>query len=146
MAKSDAKTRKAKTRSKQAMSDEHKSALAQGRHEGRVVRDYLDALRAAKPRRGRRRTAESIAKRLATIEEQLAVAAPVEELRLLQERRDLTAELETVDDDVDLASIEAAFVDLAASYSRRHGIAYATWREVGVSAQVLKQANIARST
>ena len=39
------------------MTDEHKAALAQGRSEGRAVRDYLDALRANKPKRGRKRTA-----------------------------------------------------------------------------------------
>jgi hypothetical protein len=42
------------------MSDEHKEALARGRHEGRVVREYLEALRATKPKRGRKRTPESI--------------------------------------------------------------------------------------
>ena len=39
------------------MSAEHKAALAQGRSEGKAVRDYLDALRANKPKRGRKRTA-----------------------------------------------------------------------------------------
>ena len=38
------------------MSDEHKAALAKGRMEGRVVRDYLEGLRATKPKRGRKRT------------------------------------------------------------------------------------------
>ena len=80
------------------MSEDHKSALAQGRHEGRVVRDYLQALRANKPRRGRRRTAASINARLETIGQQLETAAPIDELRLLQERRDLLDELGTVDD------------------------------------------------
>ena len=47
-----------------AMSDDHKAALAQGRHESRVVREYLEALKSTKPKRGRKRTAESIQKRL----------------------------------------------------------------------------------
>jgi len=127
------------------MSDEHKRALAQGRHEGRVVRDYLDALRASKARRGRRRTSDSINARLATIDQQIATSSPIDELRLLQLRRDLLAELTTVDDDIDIAGREAAFVEVAASYSERQGIAYASWREVGVPAQVLKRANISRS-
>ena len=42
------------------MTDEHKAALERGRAEGRVVRDYLEALRNSKPKRGRKRTPESI--------------------------------------------------------------------------------------
>jgi hypothetical protein len=42
------------------MSDEHKAALAEGRNQGRAVRRYLEALDAHKPRRGRKRTTESM--------------------------------------------------------------------------------------
>jgi hypothetical protein len=134
-----------KAAAKRSMSDDHKQALAQGRQEGRVVRDYLSALRAFKPRRGRRRTADSINARLATIEQQIVTASPIDELRLHQERRDLLAELATVDNDLDITNVEAAFVEVAASYSARHGISYASWREVGVPAHVLKRANLSRS-
>ena len=127
------------------MSDDHKAALAQGRSEGRAVREYLDALRANKPKRGRKRTPDSIKKRLATIDEQLETADPLGELRLIQERRDLAVELETMGDEVDLGAIENAFVEVASSYSARQGISYAAWREVGVPAAVLKRANITRS-
>ena len=61
----------AKSRKKTPMSAEHKAALAKGREEGRVVRQYLEALESTKPRRGRKRTPESIRKRLATIDNQL---------------------------------------------------------------------------
>ena len=88
------------------MSDDHKAALAQGRAEGRAVRDYLEALRANKPKRGRKRTPDSIKKRLAAIDEQLTTADAVTELRLMQERRDLTAELDSMGTPVDLASVE----------------------------------------
>ena len=47
------------------MSDEHKAALAEGRTQGRAVRNYLDALEATKPKRGRKRTPDSVKKRLA---------------------------------------------------------------------------------
>ena len=50
------------------MSAEHKAALAKGREEGRIVRQYLEALESTKPRRGRKRTPDSIRKRLATID------------------------------------------------------------------------------
>ena len=42
------------------MSEAHKAALAKGRMEGRVVRDYLEGLRATKPKRGRKRTPDTI--------------------------------------------------------------------------------------
>jgi hypothetical protein len=127
------------------MSDSHKAALAQGRAEGRAVRDYLDALRANKPRRGRKRTPDSVKRRLKAIDTELASADALGELRLVQERRDLQTELETMDNGVDIAALEQAFVDVADSYSGRQGISYASWREVGVPASVLKRAGISRS-
>ncbi len=127
------------------MTDEHKAALAIGRAEGRAVRDYLDALRANKPKRGRKRTAESISARLGAIDEQLADADPLAELKLVQERMDLANELENMGSGVDLSSLEDEFVNVAAGYSQRQGISYAAWREVGVDASVLKRAGISRS-
>ena len=128
------------------MSAEHKAALAQGRSEGKAVRDYLDALRANKPKRGRKRTPESIKKRLAAIEAQLPEADALTELRLIQEKRDLAAELESMGNAVDMDAIEAAFVKVAKSYSERQRISYASWRDVGVEASVLKKAGISRSS
>jgi uncharacterized protein YicC (UPF0701 family) len=126
------------------MTDDHKAALAQGRAEGRVVREYLDALRANKPKRGRKRTPDSISKRLAAIEEELAEADALTELKLVQERRDLTAELAAMGQNVDVADVEEAFVKVAASYTRRQGISYSSWRDVGVPASVLRRAGISR--
>ena len=60
--------KKATTRTKTPMSDAHKAALAEGREQGRAVRAYLDAVEANAPKRGRKRTPESIAKRLDAIE------------------------------------------------------------------------------
>ncbi|MDA3008147.1 MAG: hypothetical protein O2969_11255 [Actinomycetota bacterium] len=127
------------------MSDEHKQALAQGRMESKIVRDYLEALRSAKPKRGRKRSPESIQKRLAKIETELASADPLSELLLLQERRDLQDEAESLGFGDDLASVEEAFVKVAKTYSERRHISYATWREVGVEAAVLKRAGVPRS-
>ena len=128
-----------------SMSDEHKQALAQGRMESKVVRDYLEALRSAKPKRGRKRSPESIQKRLAKIETELASADPLTELLLLQERRDLLDEAESLGSGDDLASAEEAFVKVAKTYSERRHISYATWREVGVEPAVLKRAGVPRS-
>jgi hypothetical protein len=127
------------------MSDEHKAALAKGRAEGRAVRDYLEALRSMKPKRGRSRTPDSIKKRLTAIDVQLADADPLTELKLVQERRDLTDELAAMQAKVDLGALETAFVKVAKGYSARQGISYASWREVGVEASVLKKAGVARS-
>jgi hypothetical protein len=127
------------------MTDEHKAALAAGRNEGNAVRNYLEALRNNKPKRGRRRTRESIAARLAAIDAELDAADAMNELRLRQERRDLQAELASMGDKVDISALENGFAAVAKTYSARQGISYATWREIGVDAAVLKRAGISRS-
>ena len=126
------------------MTAEHKAALERGRAEGRIVRDYLEGLRNNKPKRGRKRTPDSIKKRLGTIEETLADASAIDELQLVQERRDLTAELEQIDVGTDLTELETAFVSVGQTYGERKGISHASWREVGVPAAVLKRAGITR--
>ena len=126
------------------MTDEHKAALERGRAEGRVVREYLEALRSSKPKRGRKRTPDSINKRLAGIEHELVDASAIDELQLVQERRDLTAELATMGTSVDIAALEDAFVGVAKAYGGRKGISYSSWREVGVSAATLSRAGIGR--
>jgi hypothetical protein len=135
----------AKRGPKGPMTDEHKAALATGRNEGNAVRNYLEALRNNKPKRGRRRTRDSIAARLSAIDTELEAADPMSELRLRQERRDLQAELASMGEKVDISALENGFVSVAKSYSSRQGISYATWREIGVDAAVLKRAGIARS-
>ncbi len=127
------------------MSDSHKAALAQGRAQGRAVRIYLEALESSKPKRGRKRTKESVAKRLEQVESQLESADPVKRLQLSQERLDLQAELAAEEETVDLAGIEAEFVAAAREYGDRKGISYAAWREIGVPAATLKAAGISRT-
>lgn len=128
------------------MTDEHKAALAEGREQGRAVKRYLDALAANKPKRGRKRTPESIEKRLGAIESELAGADGLKRLTLVQERIDLQAELANAGETVDLSDLEADFAKVAKGYGDRKGIVYAAWREVGVPAAVLKQAGITRAT
>lgn len=129
---------------KKKMSDDHKAALAAGRAEGRAVRAYLEALDQNRPKRGRRRTPDSIDARLAKIDNELVAADPVTRLSLVQERLDLLAERATLETKVDLSALEAEFVTAAKGYSERKGISYAAWREVGVSAATLKAAGISR--
>lgn len=134
-----------KKSAKRPMSDDHKAALAAGRNEGRAVRRYLEALDAHKPKRGRKRTPESIEKRLAAIEDQLQDADPLSRVNLIQERMDLTDELASMEDKIDLTELEQEFVAAVKDYSQRRGISYAAWREAGVSAAVLKQAGVTRA-
>jgi uncharacterized protein YicC (UPF0701 family) len=129
-----------------SMSAEHKQALAAGRNEGRAVKAYLDALEHNRPRRGRKRTADSVKKRLAVIEKSLPEATSLKRLQLVQERRDLESELDGMSAAVDLSKVEAEFIKVAGAYGTRKGIAYATWRELGVGADVLKKAGITRAS
>ena len=126
------------------MTDEHKAALAQGRAEGRAVKAYLEALAANKPKRGRKRTPESIGKRLEKIAAELDDADPMAKLQLVQERMDLEAELERMGEQVDMTGLEDDFVAVAKAYGERKGISYAAWREVDVPAAVLKRAGVGR--
>ncbi|HUF98705.1 MAG TPA: hypothetical protein VMM60_11310 [Ilumatobacter sp.] len=126
------------------MSADHLAKLEHGRAEGRAVRVYLEALRESKPKRGRKRTQESITKQLADIESRLPEASAIEELKLVQDRRDLQAELASMGESIDVSALEADFVKVAKAYGDRKGISYASWREVGVPAAVLARADIPR--
>lgn len=126
------------------MTDEHKAALAEGRSQGRAVRRYLEALEAHKPKRGRKRTSDSIKKRLERIESDLPGADRLKRLHLVQERIDLERELAGMDETVDLTALEDEFVAAAVPYSQRRGISYAAWRTLGVSPAVLKKAGLGR--
>ncbi len=127
------------------MSAEHKAALAEGRAQGRAIRDYLEALDAHRPKPGRKRTPDSIKKRLAKIGDELATADAMKRLHLTQEQMDLEAELAAGDGGTDLSELESGFVAVAKAYSDRKGISYAAWRAQGVPAAVLKAAGISRA-
>ena len=127
------------------MSDDHKAALAEGRTQSRVVRNYLEALEAHKPKRGRKRTTDSISKRLARIEEDLPTVDPIRRIVMLQERLDLQKELAASDQSVDISQLEEEFIAVAAEYSERKGISYTAWRQIGVTPAVLKSAGVNRT-
>jgi hypothetical protein len=126
------------------LTPEHKQAMASGRKEGQAVKAYLDALEQHRPKRGRRRTADSIKTRLGKIDGELKDANSLKRLQLIQERRDLEAELGKAGQTVDLSSLEGAFAKVAKAYGQRKGIAYGSWRELGVPAEVLQKAGITR--
>ena len=113
-----------------------------------AVRNYLKALEQNAPRRGRRRTPESVERQLAVLEGEMEGASVTKRLGLVQQRIDLETDLEALQQagSVDLSALEAGFATHAAAYGGRRGISYAAWREVGVSPTALKSAGIRRST
>ena len=129
---------------KRTMTAEHKAALAEGRSDGRAVKNYLEALQNNRPKRGRKRTPDSIKKRLATIDASFDQGSALQQLQLTQERMDLQKELAAMGTKVDLTALESEFVKTASKYAQRKGISYAAWRELGVPADVLKKAGISR--
>ncbi len=130
---------------KAPMSKDHKEALAIGRAEGRSVRAYLEALESSRPKRGRKRTKESIGARLEKIDGELETADALKRLQLTQERLDLANELENMDSGVDISDLEGEFERVAKGYAARKGISYAAFRQLGVPAAVLKRAGITRA-
>ena len=146
-----AKTAKAAPRSatssrKNTMSDSHKQALANGREQGRLVRRYVDALEANRPKRGRKRTLETVSTQLKEVERQLETAQGFDRVHLIQQRMDLRNEMAAKANVVDLSELEAGFIAAAAEYGRRKGITYEAWREAGVPPAVLSRAGIGRSS
>lgn len=126
------------------MSEEHKAALAQGRRESRAIKAYLEALGSRRP--GRPVTADSVRKRIESIDEKLATEEdPLKQLDLRQEKLDAEETLKEVEAKEDIDELEKSFVEVAKSYSERKGISYAAWRQVGVPAGVLKDAGIPRT-
>jgi hypothetical protein len=126
------------------MSSEHKDALRVGREQGRIVREYLEALEANKPKRGRKRTRETVERRLAEVVATIDSAGPLDRLHLAQERMDLTDELARMNDAVDHSQLEDACVAVAAEYGARRALTPAAWREVGVEPAVLRRAGITK--
>jgi hypothetical protein len=143
--KSSAAAKTATKTKRSTMTDAHKEALALGRTQGRAVRVYLEALERNRPRRGRKRTADSIRKQLTQIEDKIGSADPLQRLHLMQARRDLTVGLEKESGPVDdMPALEKEFIVAAREYGDRKGILYSTWREAGVPPGVLEKAGIRR--
>lgn len=134
-----------KKKMKRIVSDDQKLAMAEGRAQSRAISPYLEALETYRPKRGRKRTPESIDRRLQSIDTELESANQIKRLSLIQERLDLLAEKENLGGDVDLSAYEEAFVVNAKSYGERRGISYQAWRQLGVPPSVLTKAGISRS-
>ncbi|WP_052664699.1 hypothetical protein [Nitriliruptor alkaliphilus] len=135
----------AKAEKRFQMSDEHKAALAEGRAQGRAVRDYLAALETER-KPGRKLDKGAIEGRIADVQSSInAEPDPAKRVELIQKRLDLEAKLVDLQDDVDLDALEEGFVQAAGPYSERKGISYTAWREAGVPAAALKRAGVPRT-
>ena len=127
-----------------AMSAQHKAALAQGRREGRAIKQYLEALGNRRP--GRPVTPERLREKITSLESRIAEEPdPLKALEMRQDRIDAEAALARAEATEDFAALEEAFVKHAKDYSERKGISYSAWRESGVAAEVLRRAGIART-
>ena len=126
------------------MSEEHKAALARGRRESRAIKQYLEALKSRRP--GRPITPATLKKRIEDLGDKIAAESdPLKTVELLQSRIEAERALAKAEDAPDIADLEQGFVKYVKPYSKRKGISYAAWRELGVPAAVLKQAGISRS-
>ena len=129
---------------KRTMSDEHKAALEVGRQSGRAIGEYLDAVAAHKPKRGRKRTPETVQRQMREVDDIIGSATGTARVELVQRRRDLEVELAGLSAQVDLEMLETGFLKYAKDYANRKGISYGAFREVGVPADVLDKAGINR--
>ena len=125
------------------LGEEHKAAMAQGRRESRIVAAYLEHLEARQELSGRR-SVEDIAAKLKDVEAQLEHASTITRLALLQEREDLQREAMELPPEPD-GQLEEQFIAVANSYGTRKRLSYSTWREAGVSKDVLEAAGIQRT-
>lgn len=133
----------ANTDTRYNMTDEHKTRLAAGREESRVVKAYLEAL-AQVPRgrgRGRTKSPEALTQELVQIIEQMDTAPPLERLQLAARRNQLGQAL-VLAQNGSLDELEKEFVTVAKSYGERKGIPADAWKEVGVPINVLQDAGI----
>jgi hypothetical protein len=133
---------------KRTMTAEHKEALAKGRTSARAVKQYLDALEANRPKRGRKVSRADLETRLSAVKTEIVTTdSPMRRLEMAQQRIDLEARLAADGaSGPDLPALEKEFVKHAKAYGEAKGITYAAWREVGVSPALLKTAGITRGT
>ena len=129
---------------KRTMSADHKKALEEGRMWGRAIGDYLDAVAAHKPKRGRKRTPETVERQMQEIDDTVGSATGTARVEMVQRRRDLEVELASLSAQVDITLLEAGFIQYGKDYAARKRISFAAFREVGVPAEVLEKAGITR--
>lgn len=114
--------------------------------EAAIVRKYLNSLVEVPAQKKPRREPEAVRAELDQINAE-AEENVLARLKLVQRRLDLERELSEAtrgDDDNTNNDLEDLFVAVVESYSKRKGLSYPVWREVGVPAAVLKRAGVSR--
>jgi hypothetical protein len=129
-------------RSTRTRSTSAKASSAQRRDDTRVVKAYLEAVAASRPKRGRKRNPDSMRKRLAEIDRTIDAAPPLTQLHLQQERIDIQTALASADAVQAKFRAEKDFVKVAKRYGADRGITYEAWRAAGVTPQILRDAGI----
>ncbi len=125
---------------------EHKKAMLEGRRQTRAVKNYLQALTAAR-KRGPKPDPDKLKARIASTTDAIDTEEdPVTRLELIQQRMDDQVQLNALADQDSIENYESDFVDAVADYSHRKGISYAAWRELGVPAAVLRKAGLTRGS
>jgi hypothetical protein len=87
---------------------------------------------------------ETVRTAAAWLRERVTKEQGVKRLRTLQRVRDLEYAAELLEEEPEGDSLEAYFIANARAYAEANGIEYATFREVGVTAKVLREAGITR--
>lgn len=136
-----------KKNQRRVMSAEHKEALSIGRVQSAAVRKYLEVALVAKPKRGRKRTAASVALQIEKLTKIIDSPSTgvITKLKSLSERAKLQDELTRINSATNTKSrteIEGAFIEHAKAYSEAHGIQKKTWLEIGVDPKILAKAGI----
>lgn len=106
------------------------------------MRAYLEALESNRPKRGRKRTRETVQRQLDEATVEIGESTGLNKLLAAQRKIDLAAELESFDEVVDMGELQARFVTHAAAYGAAKGISRRAWRAAGVPAEVLGLAGI----
>ncbi|KGA15046.1 hypothetical protein GM51_15825 [freshwater metagenome] len=125
------------------MTESHRLALKVGRERGQIVRRYLHALEATKPRRGRPVTPEGLKKSIEKIDANLATEKdPLRKLDLVQLKIKKQKELEEFESPIDLVALENEFIGVAKDYNDSKELSPEAWLELGVPREVLRRAGI----
>jgi hypothetical protein len=105
--------------------------------QARLINRYVESLTTHGKRRG---NPERLKERVALLEQSLqSDLTAVQRILHLQEHDDLVAQLEEFDD-----HLERDFVKIIGPWAERHGVTYATLRQMNIPAEVLRRAKVAR--
>jgi hypothetical protein len=137
---------KAAPPARRTLSASHKKALAGGRAMSATVNNYLIAIGTPR-KRGRKVARATLERRLAEARSRVKIVTGVEKVVAAQTVRDLQKQLSRpkAATGIDAASLEAAFVKIAKTFSENRNLSYAAWRDAGVPAAVLRRAGVVRT-